>query len=107
AVVCAFCGQPDCAGCDQSLDEPTHASGVVAIIPWERPGLGLLSSFWTTAQIATINHRAFFSALPDGEVRPALSFALICEAVAVTGLALTGLLLSLVFVPWLPRQLVE
>ena len=77
AVVCAFCGQPDCQGCGLPVDEPTHGSGVMAIIPWERPGLSLLTRWWSTAHLATLNHRAFFSALPEGSWRPALTFALL------------------------------
>ncbi len=105
AVVCAFCGQPDCSGCDGVLDEPTRGSGVVAIIPWERPGLGLVTRWWSTAHVATINHRAFFSALPDGDTRTALGFAILSEVVAVSGLLLTGLVLALPFMPTLPALL--
>ena len=107
AVVCATCGQPDCSGCDAALDEPTQGSGVMAIIPWERPGQGLLVRWWSTAHLATLNHRAFFAGLPDGPWRPALTFALVSELLAVTGLALTALLLSLPFMPWLPRLLLH
>lgn len=106
AVVCALCGQPDCAGCDPALDEPTNGSGVMAIIPWERPGHGPLARWWSTAHLATLNHRTFFAGIPDGDWRPALSFAVLSELVAVSGLALTGLLLALPFMPWLPRLLV-
>jgi hypothetical protein len=106
AVVCATCGQPDCAGCDPSLmDEPTHGSGVMAIIPWERPGARPVVRWWTTAHLATLNHRTFFAGLPDGEWRPALTFAVVSELVAVTGLTITGLFLALPFMPWLPRLL--
>ena len=104
-VVCALCGNPDCLGCDALGDEPTHASGVVAIIPWEHPAQALVPRWWSTAQLSTLNHRSFFSALPDGEIRPALAFAIASELVAVSGLALTGLLLALPLVPSLPRLL--
>jgi hypothetical protein len=86
AVVCASCGQPDCAGC-LPLDEATHASGVVAIVPWERPGLSVLSRLWSTARLATLSPREMFSGLPDGDVRAPLMFGLLAEALAVAGLA--------------------
>jgi len=86
AVVCASCGQPDCAGC-LALDESTHASGVVAIVPWERPGLSVLSRLWATARLATLSPREMFSGLPDGNLRAPLAFGLIAEALAVAGLA--------------------
>ena len=40
AVVCAHCGDADCPGC---LNEQTR-SGVVAIVPWERPGAPALDA---------------------------------------------------------------
>jgi hypothetical protein len=86
AVVCAACGQPDCPGC-LGVEESTHASGVVAIVPWERPGLSVLSRLWATARLATLSPREMFSGLPDGPLRAPLTFALLAEALAVAGLA--------------------
>jgi hypothetical protein len=86
AVVCASCGQPDCPGC-LALDEPTHASGVVAIVPWERPGLSVASRLWATARLATLSPREMFSGLPDGGLRAPLTFGILAEALAVAGLA--------------------
>jgi hypothetical protein len=82
AVLCAFCGQSDCAGC---LPNEEASSGVVAIVPWERPGGGW-SRLWATANASTQGADAFFAALPDGEVSPALRFAMIAEMLAVTSL---------------------
>jgi len=104
-VVCAGCGDPACVGC--VIEEPTNQSGVVAIIPWERPGVGFWRRLWQTSTLATLHARSFFGALPEGEVSTALKFALICEAIAVSGLALGGLLLALVVLPSLPRLLLE
>jgi len=86
AVVCASCGQPDCPGC-LGVDEATHASGVVAIVPWERPGLSVLSRLWSTARLATLSPREIFSGLPDGGLRAPLTFGLLAETLAVAGLA--------------------
>jgi len=86
AVVCASCGEPDCPGC-LALDESTHASGVVAIVPWERPGLSVLSRLWATARLATLSPREMFSGLPDGDLRAPLTFGILAEALAVAGLA--------------------
>lgn len=85
AVVCANCGRPDCAGC--LVEEPTHPSGIVAIIPWERPGQPFTNRLWATARVATLQHRSFFAVLPDGEIAPALAFAVVAELSAVAGLA--------------------
>src|SRR6187551_679371 len=68
-VVCAGCGDPVCAGC--VAFEPTNQSGVVAIIPWERPGVGFWRRLWQTSTLATVHARSFFGALPDGEVSTA------------------------------------
>src|ERR1700753_140965 len=86
AVVCASCGNPDCSGC--GVEEPTNASGVIAIIPWERPGVGVLRRLWQTSFLATTHARTFFGSLSDGDVSTALAFALVCETVAVTGLVI-------------------
>jgi len=90
AVVCARCGRADCPGCVSELDEPTHASKVVAIVPWERPGLGLGSRLWSTAKLATTGADSFFGALPEGEILPAARFALTAELCAVAGLCLVA-----------------
>src|SRR5450755_4976788 len=101
AVVCAACGNPDCSGC--GVEEPTNASGVVAIIPWERPGVGFLRRLWQTSQLATSHSRTFFGALPDGDASSALAFALICETIAVLGLGIVAAALALAVLPDLPR----
>jgi hypothetical protein len=87
AVVCAFCGKPDCAGCID-VAETTNASGVVAIIPWERPGLGWITRLWATARLATLSHRELFASLSEGAFRPAFEFALLAELIAAAGVAL-------------------
>ena len=86
-VVCASCGKPDCAGC-LDVAETTNASGVVAIIPWERPGLGWLTRLWATARLATLSHREFFASLSEGGWRQPFEFALAAELMAATGVAL-------------------
>lgn len=87
AVVCAFCGKPDCAGCPP-IEESTHASGVIAIVPWERPGQGWLSRLWATARLATLSHRELFSGMPEGGLAAPLAFALFAESLAAIGLGL-------------------
>ena len=82
AVLCARCGQPDCAGCEDPSEE---ASGLVAIVPWERPG-GTWKRLWGTARAATLSAETFFAALPDGPVRPAASFAVLAELLAVASM---------------------
>lgn len=82
AVLCARCGQPDCTGCEDPADE---GSGVVAIVPWERPG-GTWKRLWATARATTLTADQFFAALPDGPVRPAAGFALLAELLAVASM---------------------
>jgi hypothetical protein len=90
AVVCVHCGRGDCPGC---VDERTGASGVIAIIPWERPQAPWPSRFFATVQATTRGAEGFFCALPDGSVSPALRFAVLAEtfAVASTAAVLTPL----------------
>jgi hypothetical protein len=104
-VVCAGCGDPACIGC--VIEEPTNQSGVVAIIPWERPGLGFWRRLWQTSTLATVHARTFFSALPEGEAATALSFALVCETIAVSGLGFGVALLAPLFLPSLPGLLLD
>lgn len=93
AVLCARCGQPDCPGCEDPLDE---GSGVVAIVPWERPGT-LWHRLWATARASTLSADSFFAALPDGPVRPAAGFAVLAELLAVASmLALLAPVIALV-----------
>lgn len=80
AVVCALCGDPGCPGCGF---ESTTRSGIVAIVPWERPGGGpMLVRLWTTARATTKDPESFFGALPDGPVSSALGFAVLTELLA-------------------------
>ncbi len=98
AVVCATCGDPDCPGCAH-LEEPTHGSGVVAIVPWERGGDGTATRFWQTAKLTTLESRPFFASLPEGEVLPALRFAVLAELCAAAGLAAVALGVLLLLLP--------
>ncbi len=83
AIVCAICGSSDCLGCA----EERSRSGVIAIVPWERPG-GTLERLWSTSKAATLNAEAFFEALPDGPLAPAFRFALLAEVVAASAMLL-------------------
>ena len=85
-VVCATCGLPDC-NCE--IDRPSAFSGVVAIVPWERPGGTVLSRLWATAKLATLSPGPFFSALPPGGVMAPLVFGVLAELLAALGLAAT------------------
>ena len=88
-VVCAHCGDADCPGC---LNEITR-SGVVAVVPWERPGTSSWTRLWATARATTFDADRFFETLPDGPLAPALRFAVVSEMIASTAMGL------LLFVP--------
>jgi hypothetical protein len=77
-VVCAFCGDADCGGCESDLSR----SGIVSVVAWERPGVPVLSRLWSTARSTTRDAEGFFELLPDGPVMPALRFAAACELLA-------------------------
>ena len=76
-VVCAMCGSAECPGC---AEERTK-SGIVAVVPWERTG-PVMSRLWATARCTTRDAESFFQVLPDGQVLPALRFAMISEMFA-------------------------
>lgn len=77
-VVCAFCGDADCGGCEHDLSR----SGIVSVVAWERPAVPVLSRLWSTARSTTRDTEGFFELLPDGPVMPALRFAAACELLA-------------------------
>lgn len=83
AVLCATCGQSDCPGCTAATEQE---SGVMAIIPWERSG-GTWTRLWATATATTRGADAFFAVLPDGDLPPAMRFAVLAELLAVASMA--------------------
>jgi hypothetical protein len=101
-VVCATCGLPEC---DCELERPSSFSGVVAIVPWERPGSSLASRLWSTAKLSTLSPQAFFAALPPGGVAAPLAFALLAELLAAVGLCATLGTAVLTLVPGLGAEL--
>lgn len=104
AVVCAHCGDADCAGC---LQERTQ-SGVVAVVPWERPGAPMWSRLWATARATTIDADRFFASLPDGPIAPALRFALLSEVLASAAMAVVAIAsLAMVVPAWAKHMLLE
>jgi hypothetical protein len=105
-VVCAFCGDADCAGCENDRSR----SGIVAVIAWERPGVPLFSRLWSTARATTRNANAesFFEAMPDGPLMPALRFAAICELLASGAFFACFLLVAAAVAPeWLKHIVMD
>jgi hypothetical protein len=81
AVVCARCGQAECAGGCQE-----QRSGVIALVPWERASGGVVGRLWATARATTFEADRFFELLPEGPVGPALAFAVLSELIAATAM---------------------
>jgi hypothetical protein len=104
AVVCATCGDAECPGCAASADR-SQASGILAIVPWERPGMGFFGRLWGTARVATTSADSFFGALPDGETAAALRFAVTAELCAVSGLVLVLGMVAGAIAPWVLQAL--
>jgi hypothetical protein len=103
-VVCAMCGLPECS-CE--LDRPSSFSGVVAIVPWERPGGTLRSRLWSTAKLCTLSPSSFFAALPPGGVAAPFTFALLSEVLAAVGLCATLGALGVLLVPAFGAELLQ
>ncbi len=104
AVVCAFCGDADCTGCRDHLEDLSR-SGIVSVIAWERPGMPVLARLWSTARSTTRDAESFFELLPDGPLMPALRFAALCELLASTAAFLSFLAVAAVIAPEWLRQL--
>jgi len=104
AVVCAQCGDADCPGC---LNEITK-SGVVAVVPWERPGAPALTRLWATARATTFDAETFFQTLPDGPLVPALRFAVVAELIASAAMATACLVpLGLLAPAWVKHLVID
>ncbi len=91
AVVCAQCGRPDCPGCG-TYEENTLPSGVIAIVPWERPIGSSWSRLWSTAIAGTRSASTFFGPIARGDLASPLRFALVTEFLAVGSVALVLIL---------------
>lgn len=101
AVVCAFCGDADCAGCRDDLEDLSR-SGIVSVVAWERPGVPVLTRLWSTARSTTRDAEGFFELLPDGPLLPALRFAALCELLAAAAAFASFLAVAAVIAPgWL------
>ncbi len=83
AILCAFCGQSDCPGCSAASGDE---SGVLGIIPWERSETGTWTRLWATARATTQGAETFFAVLPDGDISPAMRFAIVAELLAVVSM---------------------
>jgi len=104
AVVCAFCGDADCPGCRAEITR----SGVVAIVPWERPGAPVLARLWNTARATTFDCERFFETMPDGPIAPALRFAVVSELLASGAMAVAVLGVLGVLAPtWMAHVLLH
>jgi hypothetical protein len=103
AVLCATCGRADCPGCSPATGDE---SGVVAIVPWERSG-GVWARLWATANATTQGAEAFFAVLPDGEIPPAMRFALVAELLAVLSMAMLLVPLAALVLPNLALEIVQ
>ena len=103
AILCAFCGRGDCAGCSAGDEQ---GSGVVAIVPWERPGLSSWTRLWATARATTQNADVFFVSLPDGALPPALRFAILAELLAVASMFALLLPFAVLAMPTLAAEII-
>jgi len=104
AVVCAHCGDAECPGCEHDQTR----SGVVAIVPWERPGTPALARLWATARATTLDADRFFESLPDGPIAPAFKFAVTAEIVASCAMVSLGVAPIAILAPaWMRHVLVD
>jgi hypothetical protein len=81
-VVCAFCGDAECAGCENERSR----SGIVTVVAWERVEVPVMTRLWATSRATTRDAEAFFELLPDGPIGPALRFALLAELFAAAAM---------------------
>ncbi len=85
------------------LDDFDYGSGVVVIVPWERPMQGFWQRLWNTSKLTTQHGQTFFARFPDGDLASAARFALTAEVIAVSGLCLIVGPILWLMVPGLPE----
>jgi hypothetical protein len=93
--------------CNCEVDRPSSFSGVMAIVPWERPGGTVLSRLWATAKLGTLSPEAFFAALPPGGVATPLVFGILAETLAALGLCATFAGIALLVAPALGAEVLH
>jgi hypothetical protein len=104
AVVCAFCGDAECAGCENERSR----SGIVTVVAWERRDVPVMTRLWATAKATTRDAEAFFELLPDGPIVPAFRFALLSELCAASAMVSMILPVAAVFAPrWLEHVVLD
>jgi hypothetical protein len=95
AVLCATCHRAECAGCEpdplEANQEPTLA--------WEYGAHSVTRRLWRTALRSSTEPARVFGALPDGNIAPALCFALLAETVAVGSFGVVAVGLALAIAP--------
>lgn len=84
-----------------TAEDYTHGSGVVVIVPWERPLSSFWARLWSTAKLSTQQGQTFFARFPDGDLSAAVRFALAAEAIAVSGLCVVAGPVAWLLVPGL------
>jgi hypothetical protein len=85
-----------------------YRSGIVAVVPWERPGVSAAQRLWATARAATFDAERFFESLPDGPLDTALGFAVASEMIAVSTMGIALLVPLGLFAPaWIRHVLVD
>jgi hypothetical protein len=94
AVFCTICGRTDCAGC-LPPDRPASSTGT----PWEGTHGSSWARLWSTARLATVEGETFFGTLEEGSVSSALGFAVTCELLAISSLALAWVPIVYAMVP--------
>ena len=80
-----------------------HRVGRDPIVPWERSG-ALWTRLWATAKATTLGAEAFFAVLPDGEIPPAMRFAVLAELLAVLSIATILVPLAALVLPGLALE---
>ncbi len=105
AIVCVHCGDCDCGG--ECVNEATQ-SGIVHIVPWERPHTSGFTRLWSTARLTTIDAEPFFAGLPDGPIAPAFRFAFFAELCALVSHVLVAIPIALAIAPqWVKHVVLD
>src|SRR5690606_18848905 len=101
-LACAICGLSSCEGCVRTAR--AHPPGVTHL-PWETAESSSLARLLLTSERSATIPDLVFGKLAAGRLGRALSFALLCEFLAVASFTLVWALLFYAFLPFVAKQM--
>ncbi len=105
AIACAHCGDPACEGCTPAEPLARSEPPVHLVLPWEDSNGSLLERLAWTSELSASRPQVTFGSLTSGSISRALSFAVLCELLAVASFTLIWALCFYAAFPFVAKQM--